>query len=439
MAEVVCDDAPIQGDDPGLKNSDSIAHTGIPKAFSVLHVNDLPPEALSAMFHAFIDISKNHTRGLRPVLLVCKYWHNIATRTPQLWTDIHVLVNRTYSLERKILFARLCVRNSGSLPLDITIDMEACLQDRETYSRSTSRPLPQLFRALGGPEYTATARWRSLDLKLRHYPGEMAPAVSALFEAVAPNLERISIGNLGQNSGAVGLTRFLQYTPRLSLLEVDGDIALSTIAMTNAQTLEHLKMQPYSPGSHLTSAMLSRFSKLRSLHLQPAFNQEALPFPGGTLSLPRLESLIIGHGFTDRITTSFELPSLRRLTLRSYVREVIHLPKVMPIEFAWDPPFRPHSHEASKRAINVLFGFYTSAELFILPMRILPLLLNLPGVSFSSSLQWIELEGEFGRNMVYTMTEKTISQDHRTNLRPFRECTELQRESFNLWRKSSRM
>lgn len=407
MTEVSCEEFLAQTSDPNLSSTDSgldnSTQTTEPKAPS-LHINDLPPEALSAMFHAFTDVSKNRTRGIRPLMLVCKYWHDTATRTPQLWSEILISLHRTHSLEKKILFARLCIRNSGALPLDLTIDMEGCLQDRAVYENTTSRPLPRLLRTLGGPGYVDTARWRSLELRLRNYPGHLAPDISTLFEGAARNLKCIKISNLGQNCGAVGLSKFLKHPRTLTILEVDGDVHLSTIAKSNLETLESLKMHLYLPGSRLTADTISQLTELRSLDLQPGREQRDVPFPVGSLELPRLEHLTIGDGFAGNMPASFELPSLRRLTIRSRITKSSQLPRVMPIELVWEPI---HAYGEERRGMEILFTFYTSVERFVIPKRMISLVQR-STLWFSPTLKWIEVDDEPGKRSIYRVRNQRL-------------------------------
>ncbi|KAF9262463.1 hypothetical protein L218DRAFT_960291 [Marasmius fiardii PR-910] len=85
----------------------------------------LPVEILLAIFHIYLeDAGRNEGKScVHPALTlgrVCSQWRDVTYSSPALWTKIYAEEIQSYDSTSSHRFARLCLDNSGELPLQIS-------------------------------------------------------------------------------------------------------------------------------------------------------------------------------------------------------------------------------------------------------------------------------------------------------------------------------
>ncbi|KAJ7784483.1 hypothetical protein B0H16DRAFT_299259 [Mycena metata] len=181
----------------------------------------LPSELLSSIFIAGVlgsteeDASESADEGnctvmLGTLMLVCRYWLEVALATPLLWAKI--AVSPHHSLER----ARRKLGRSRSCPLDITINFGP----RTEYTSSVTE---QVVHAM---DLFRPALWRIKSFRLSVPSRPQAHAVLLRCQEDAPLLETLSIriyhALQEDNYSIAPLPLFNGCTPRLRSCSLDS-------------------------------------------------------------------------------------------------------------------------------------------------------------------------------------------------------------------------
>ncbi|KAF7982833.1 hypothetical protein HWV62_25788 [Athelia sp. TMB] len=143
---------------------------------SIAPITHLPIETIRQIFlecGGTATISKHYGKPLSPpmcLLRVCRSWHRIADSIEGLWTKIEV----DGGSEEAQWMLRACLRRSGRLPLDITLDASIKYgEKKEVEVKAMALMLQHLHRWRN-----ITIRWRGEDFNPKLIPEPVDPAVA---------------------------------------------------------------------------------------------------------------------------------------------------------------------------------------------------------------------------------------------------------------------
>ncbi|KAJ6477361.1 hypothetical protein C8R47DRAFT_984900 [Mycena vitilis] len=292
----------------------------------------LPSELLSSIFIIGVlgdsedDSSEGTDEGkvtvmLPTLMLVCRYWLEVALATPLLWAKIAVGPHADQSLEK----ARRKLGRSKSCPLDITINFGA----RMDYTSSVTE---QVVHAM---DLFRPALWRIKSFRLSVPNRPQAHAVLLRCQEDAPLLETLSIrifhAMQDDNYSMPPLPLFNGRTPRLRSCSLTSfnfgwDVRL-------VSRLRVLKLGGYfnahTPSTNTLLGILRECPQIEELALRnlsdadcaPCFSPpEEFDFPTLTkiVHLPRLKIASFyyaGIALTQQLMAQFTFPNLESLEL----------------------------------------------------------------------------------------------------------------------------
>ncbi|KAG8813923.1 hypothetical protein FRC19_002096 [Serendipita sp. 401] len=85
-------------------------------------INNLPTELLLNILK--LHLSSEHVRRDADLMLVCKKWKELVASTPSFWNRIEVTPHSSLrNVKKCTLMVMYCIRKSGSMPLDLTLDL----------------------------------------------------------------------------------------------------------------------------------------------------------------------------------------------------------------------------------------------------------------------------------------------------------------------------
>ncbi|KAF7346422.1 F-box domain-containing protein [Mycena sanguinolenta] len=290
----------------------------------------LPSELLSSIFIIGIlgdaeeeDAFESGDEGkvsIGSIMLVCRYWLEVALATPLLWAKI--TVSPHHSLEK----ARRKLGRSKSCPLDISIDFGP----RTEYY--TSGVTEQVVHAM---DLFRPALWRIKVFRLTVPNRPQAHAVLLRCQEDAPLLEVLSIrvyhAMQDDNYSLAPLPLFAGRTPRLK------DVSLTSFNfgwdLRLVSRLRVLKLcgyfYPHTPSTKTLLGILRECPQLEEICLRnfpdvdcpPCFgDSEGFAFPPLTkvVHLPRLKKASFysaGIAMTQQLMAQFSFPNLECLEL----------------------------------------------------------------------------------------------------------------------------
>jgi hypothetical protein len=335
-------------------------------------VNNLPPELLGIIF-------RFHTGGatgaLLPLLLVCKYWHHVTSHTPDLWTLIKIKVNHyQYShapVQQHIQQIQLCVKKSGSLPLDLEIDYGFDILP--TSPGGIREAIRRVLMELKGYNSALAARWASLQLVLPSHNGR--PLIKAsdcgLVNLSTPRLTKLSIEMLAKPVDYESAPlQYLTDLDELRSLVLDHEYILRHLPIT-LEKLEYLDIrlsqQPFDAGE------LARFPRLNTLTLRHEEKRDDghSAFSPSTLELLNQPSTTNNHAIEPKVL-GIDKPKVPTLYIQSAWLMEEELPNLMPVTLAWDPlnpsPLGQFKFTGlAKSSIQILLSKYPLSENLVLP------------------------------------------------------------------------
>jgi F-box-like len=295
-----------------------------------------PLEILSMIFRLYLA---ENPRRVRRLLLVCRQWHEVAIKDPQLWNRICIKVDEKVWDLKSVCdsykkHARMCLQRSGAALLDIKIDCDELCSSRNQILEMIKEPFAGLFMdedmdaevaflnwlynleldELDIPAVTTTCqpkyiistikliagkrgenmgRWGSLDLTLpRASDPEIVASVWELFKGPAPCLNRLNIRTQGLS--------------RIDDSDLDGSfpdlLTLKHLRIDSVQAFRSLTLNPPSIESLVIDGDISNW---------PAYDLSQFTH------LQDLEAYVYS---SDAINVAIEvsLPLLKRLTLSGY-------------------------------------------------------------------------------------------------------------------------
>ncbi|KAF9013231.1 hypothetical protein BDQ17DRAFT_1343029 [Cyathus striatus] len=291
----------------------------------------IPSELLSSIFiMGVLGMGDENPVMVPTLMLVCKYWAEVALNTPVLWAKISVSPHD--SLEK----ARRRLERSKSCPLDVTVNFGARLE-------SVSRVTEQVVHAM---DLLRPALWRTKSLHISVPGRPQAHAALLHCKENAPTLENLTIhvhqSIQDEHYSAPPLPLFNGHTPRLrscSFTSFNFGWDLRLLAR-----LRVLKLGGYyngnTPSTTTLMNILRQCPDLEELVLRNLSNVDASACPSRdtiepppvakSLVLPRLTKLTFyyaGIALTRQILGQITFPSLESLEL-SYLEDiapVIHL------------------------------------------------------------------------------------------------------------------
>ncbi|KAF7314370.1 F-box domain-containing protein [Mycena kentingensis (nom. inval.)] len=304
----------------------------------------LPSELLSEIFVNGVlgnarDAEEEEESGtsgpvmLPTLMLVCRYWFEVALATPCLWARISV--SPLHSLEQ----ARRKLARSSSCPLDININFGP----RTDFSATaTSGIMEQVVRSM---DLFSPAIWRIKSFRLSVPNRPQAHAVLVRCQTDAPLLEVLSIRVFhalqDDNYSVPPLPLFNGRTPRLRSCSFTSFNFAWDIRLV--AHLRVLKLGGYfnahTPSANTLLGILRESPHLEELALRnlsdvecalgPCVTSEELEFPTLTkiVHLPRLKRVSFycaGVALSRQLMAQFSFPSLESL-------ELCYLENVTPI------------------------------------------------------------------------------------------------------------
>ncbi|KAF5369349.1 hypothetical protein D9758_002769 [Tetrapyrgos nigripes] len=282
-------------------------------------VHRLPSELLSSIFiTGVLDVGDDNPVMVSTLMLVCRYWAEVALDTPILWSKISVSPHD--SLEK----ARRKLSRSKSCPLDITIDIPI------EYTNSVTELV------IHATDMIRPALWRTRSLFLSVPNRAQAHAALSRCQEDAPVLESLTIqihhSIDDRYSTNPILPIFKGQTPRLRSVSLTSfnfgwDLRL-------VSSLKVLKLGGYfngfAPSSSTLISILRQCPELEELALRN-MSIDSAPCYGTRISdefdtpptskpvrLPRLTKISFtcsGIAFTRQIMTQITFPNLESLEM----------------------------------------------------------------------------------------------------------------------------
>jgi hypothetical protein len=141
-------------------------------------VQRLPSELLSSIFvTAVLGIDDSDSVMVSTLMLVCRYWADVALNTPVLWSTILV------STHDSLVKARRKLARSKSVPLDITINFSPRVEHSSGVTENVIHAMDLIRPAL----------WRTKSFRLSVPSRSQAYAALSRCQEDAPLLENLSI------------------------------------------------------------------------------------------------------------------------------------------------------------------------------------------------------------------------------------------------------
>ncbi|KAF9049044.1 hypothetical protein BJ165DRAFT_1464166 [Panaeolus papilionaceus] len=292
-----------------------------------LSINDLPPEILAEIFHAYLfwedesDLIEPELEGLIPVIepssraapllfcQVCSYWREVAISTPSLWSSI--------ALKETILLntVKLWLQRSRNHPLSFAIWLSSS-PDNSTDKWSQ---WPQLLNLLCGSIH----RWRDV---LVHVPttANMPLFMDALLpstgESAALMLRTLDVSkdSFGEQINEDTIRRLSSFPhPTLRRLTWEGATLptfqqLDTVLWTNLLQLTFVKLESY-----ILFAFLEACPNIQFLSIGTLLTRANSTSPDHPVLAPKLQALHIGDAGGD-VTETLQCIISPRLTRLSF-------------------------------------------------------------------------------------------------------------------------
>lgn len=233
----------------------------------------LPPEILTLVFSftIFSPFPKDEDeearrrayrnegkpRSLSAVRLshVCRHFRNTVLSTPHLWAEVSVAPAMSLTSKPKVELVEACLQRSKEVPLDVILNIYEAAFPVEGEARFACDGA--FFAVLPHAH-----RWRSLHLDICDVDNHNSNNFQGVFEKaqniVAPNLECISQGQMGEDAGHDLLTmQWLSswHVPKLHKLRVEGCFPLSLPDLSGITVLD---LRVDSNSDHMALVHLTR-------------------------------------------------------------------------------------------------------------------------------------------------------------------------------------
>jgi hypothetical protein len=323
-----------------------------------------PEDILYMIFHLYL--AQGHQQ-IRTLLLVCKGWNQFVMNTPKLWARLHIVdaydlfTLRTRRSKKPYISA--CMERSCNLKLDVILDLEnfpnqftlaqqeitACALDvlpkfqhqhfRRLFDNETSYFIAenytiQMEKALEhllGPQGKHLERWGMLNLTLPStLVDNIRERIWRSLVNVTPNLVAFEIRNAPESWDRVSMGLLGPHFLDLS--------AAKKVTLHMAKPISYFHFSPamlerltimFEDLSDLND--LNHLTKLRELHLCGRVDFTPLQMESLSITLPRLQRLVLSGYYKSLALVKFELPKLEVLTLR-FNGALPPLPEVSPMQ-----------------------------------------------------------------------------------------------------------
>jgi hypothetical protein len=288
---------------------------------------------------------------------VCRRWHTIVTRNPQLWNRIQLIPWQTIERTRNQLkYIDIAMKRTRQLPLDVEIIFaqeqhpleytnhvvthfargyfpHVAFLDWEALSYPRTSPFVhqfdhlylELIKKLVETREGNMRRWRSAHITL---PFESYKNLWSLFTGETPNLVTLRVEcPLGQfHSFSPQKMKSFPQLPSLQELHIPRNVHLSSFN-TNSMSINHLTI--YEVDGWLNLRQLHLFSALRSLQYH---GRHSISPPEPTIDvdtriyLPHLQSLTLHMVVPPSLLLYFDVPLLSELSLSGHFQRFDEFP-----------------------------------------------------------------------------------------------------------------
>ena len=271
----------------------------------------LPFEVLGLIFHY---IPKLGPIDLQPILFVCKSWHEAVCHHSSLWSDIKLnyTIYTTFSVDGAFQESRAsnylccCLKYSGTMPLDITLDFE----HRIEVELHIKIQLILLLKVLVGRDEEHLVRWRSFKWHAKWE--ESIPITLCFLPSTIPNLQTVKFFNINYKDE---LHTAFPTCPNLQLVEIHhyNQLILREIDCSHVAELKFGSDTIWRPKD---VEVLDRFSNVRRLTLytvgHPLFARRPNDLKTEVL-FPYLHSLRLYGQLVWEIVKVLKTPKLKEL------------------------------------------------------------------------------------------------------------------------------
>ncbi|KAG5352093.1 hypothetical protein E4T56_gene12833 [Termitomyces sp. T112] len=289
----------------------------------------LPSELLSSIFvMGVFGIGDEDPVMVSTLMLVCRYWSEVALNTPVLWTKISVSPHDTLSKTRRKL------ERSKSCPLDISITFEPRLE----YTTSVTK------HVINAMELIRPALWRTKSFRLSVPNRPQAHAALLRCQEDAPLLETLSIHiHHSMQDDAYSsplLPLFKGHTPRLKSCSLTSfNFGWDRRLISNLRILKLAGyFNAFTPSASTLLSVLRQCPDLEELALRnisgPSVDSDTCrsddltpPPSSKSIQLRRLTKISFyysGIGLTEQIMAHIAYPNLQSL-------EMCYLENVTPV------------------------------------------------------------------------------------------------------------
>lgn len=300
----------------------------------------LPFDILSRIFENIEDIGSlwNPLERLERILLVCRFWRDVALEHTPLWTTFHAYAFEYEDVKLWKSCFRSRVDRCGTktlLDISITLTNRSAYYDRSqfgacypyVYVRNIDRPAHAcmgLLRIFAGKRGAMATRWRSLELdfsRLANLTPQDESALDYFLQHRTPNLVSLRLENVITNYAPHKVA--FPHAPKLQNATFDscyisaypdmsGLTSLTWYACeTGLQVQEVPILQEISDTQNFYIIQaLTAAQNLTSLEIGLDWADWETP-----LLSPRVEALKIPCLVNDSLLKALQLPSLRRIGL----------------------------------------------------------------------------------------------------------------------------
>lgn len=336
----------------------------------------LPVEILLCIFRLYRD--ENTTTSFTSLMGVCRWWRDIVLGHPDLWSRIDIVPTGLFSnFQWYYGHIELCLKRSGNLPLDITVDFSRIEWIPEHLYRVLEVFIPpghQCNLNLYGACHDLLIKYSGQLLHILDLLTEIPLSSTASNDALSPeNILRLEAHDLEGKvapaaDGLIIRWQSLQLTlPSLPLPEILNDISLvlrgrmpslkqlkitsglevyKPFAWPQSETiyfeslhqiyidsfidLKSLPCNPLAlrdltiPISSSSLAAIRQFTSLERLTFYGSFYSSSLISDLAPLFFPRLKHLTVETSAYELSPATFYVPSLQKLTIvfNFYIKKV---------------------------------------------------------------------------------------------------------------------
>ena len=284
----------------------------------------LPFDVLCLIFH---HIPKLGPFDLHPILFVCKSWHEAICQHSSLWSDIKLdymiytrfSVGGTFQESRVSNYLRCCLKYSGIMPLDITLDFNPFTEVSfgsniviSTRRNDDETRIIPLLKVLVGQDEEHLVRWRSFTWRAIVYAGSI-PTTLSFLPSTIPNLQTVKFYDVFYPDNG-----YLAFPTCPNLQTVQLHLCYQSILKENdCSNVTELRLG-INHIWHLEDVMtLHKFSNVRRLTLYTVgytyFTESSDDRTRAEVLFPYLHSLRLYGGLALELVKLLKAPKLKEL------------------------------------------------------------------------------------------------------------------------------